>query len=155
MIKEFRAFIMRGNVIDLAVAVIIGAAFTAIVNSIVNDLINPIIGLILGGVDLTNIFVVLRDGVPPGPYQTLADAQAAGALTFNFGNLLQAIVNFLIIAIILFLIIKAMNTAMTMGRKKAEEVPAEEPAPDPLLVAQQELKASIDKLTSAVEKKQL
>ncbi len=151
MIKEFRAFIMRGNVIDLAVAVIIGAAFTAIVNSIVNDLINPLIGLILGGVDLTNIFVVLRDGVPVGPYQTLVDAQTAGALTINIGNFLQAVINFLIIAIIVFFIIKAINTAMTLGRKKKEEAAAA--APDPVLVAQQELKASIDKLTSVVEKK--
>ncbi|MBE2184723.1 MAG: large conductance mechanosensitive channel protein MscL [Anaerolineae bacterium] len=151
MIKEFRAFIMRGNVIDLAVAVIIGAAFTAIVNSIVNDVINPLIGLILGGVDLTNIFVVLRDGIPTGPYQTLADAQTAGALTINVGNFLQAVINFLIIAIIVFFIIKAINTAMTLGRKKKEEVVVV--AADPLLVAQQELRESIDKLTSAVEKK--
>jgi large conductance mechanosensitive channel len=150
MIKEFRTFIMRGNVIDLAVGIIIGAAFTAIVNSLVNDLINPFIGLLLGGTDLSNIFIVLRDGVPPGPYQTLEAAVAAGAVTVNIGSFINAVINFLIIALVVFLLIRAINRAMTLGRKKAEEEAA---APDPLLVAQQELKASIDKLTETMERK--
>lgn len=104
MWKEFKAFIMRGNVIDLAVAVVIGAAFTAIVTSVVNDLITPLIGLIIGGVDFS-----AYNGVGPG---------------FNFGNLLQAILNFLIVALVLFLVVKAMNRFM---RKEAAAPPP--PAP--------------------------
>lgn len=157
MIKEFRDFIMRGNVLDLAVAVIIGAAFTAIVNSVVADLINPIIGLLLGGVNLTNLFVVLRPGMLNGAeawaFNTVADAQAAGAVTFNIGNFLQAVINFLIIALIVFLIVKAVNRAMTLGRRKAEAAPAAPPPPDPALVAQQQLRESIDRLTATVERK--
>lgn len=152
MIAEFRKFIMRGNVIDLAVAVVIGAAFTAVINSVVADIINPIIGLILGGVDLSNIFVVLRDGVPPGPYQTLADAVAAGAVTINIGNLLNALINFLVVALVLFFIIKAMNKAMEMAKLKAKEAPAAPPAPDPVLEGQNKLTESIEKLTAAMEK---
>lgn len=157
MLREFRDFIMRGNVLDLAVAVIIGAAFTAIVSSVVADLINPIIGLLLGGVNLTNLFAVLRPGTVNGAeawvFNTVADAQAAGAVTFNIGNFLQAVINFLIIALIVFLIVKAVNSAMSLGRKKAEAAPAAPPPPDPMLVAQQQLKESIDKLTATFEQK--
>ncbi len=152
MIAEFRKFIMRGNVIDLAVAVVIGAAFTAVINSVVNDIINPIIGIILGGVDLSNIFIVLRDGVPPGPYLTLADAMTAGAVTLNVGLLLNALINFVIVALVLFIIIKSMNKAMEMARLKEKEKPAEPPAPDPVLVSQEKLTESIDKLTAALKK---
>lgn len=156
MIAEFRKFILRGNVIDLAVAVVIGAAFTAIINSIVTDIINPIIGLILGGVDLSNIFVVLRPGLVSGAetweFHTLADATAAGAVTLNFGNLLMAVINFLIVAIILFLVIKAMNKAMEMAKLKAKEAPAAPPAPDPVLVSQEKLIDRIEKLTAAMER---
>jgi len=152
MIAEFRKFIMRGNVIDLAVAVVIGAAFTAVINSVVADIINPLIGLSLGGVDLSNIFIVLRDGVPPGPYQTLADAVAAGAVTINIGNLLNALINFLVVALVLFFIIKAMNKAMEVAKLKAKEAPAEPPAPDPVLESQKKLTESIEKLTAAMDK---
>jgi len=152
MIAEFRKFIMRGNVIDLAVAVVIGAAFTAVINSVVADIINPLIGLLLGGTDLSNIFIVLRDGVPPGPYQTLADAMAAGAGTINVGNLLNALINFLVVALVLFFIIKAMNKAMEMAKLKAKEAPPAPPAPDPVLESQKKLTESIEKLTAAMEK---
>ena len=152
MIAEFRKFIMRGNVIDLAVAVVIGAAFTAVINSVVADIINPLIGLILGGVDLSNIFIVLRDGVPPGPYQTLADAMAAGAVTINIGNLLNALINFLVVALVRFFIIKAMNKAMEVAKLKAKEAPAAPPAPDPVLESQKKLTESIEKLTAAMDK---
>lgn len=158
MIAEFRKFIMRGNVIDLAVAVVIGAAFTAVINSVVNDIINPIIGLILGGVDLSNIFVVLRPGTVNGTevweFTTLADAMAAGAVTLNFGLLLNAIINFLIVALVLFFIIKAMNKSMELARLKAKEVPPAPPAPDPVLESQKKLTESIEKLTAAMEKQQ-
>ena len=110
MLKEFKDFIAKGNVMDLAVGIIIGAAFTAIVGSLVADLINPIIGLILGGVDFTNMYVVLKGTVPPGV--GLAAARDAGAAVFAYGSFITAIINFLIIAWVVFMLIKAMNALM-------------------------------------------
>jgi len=124
MIQEFRKFIMRGNVLDLAVGIIIGAAFTSIVNSLVNDVIMPPIGLILGGVDFGNIFIPLKDGSPAGPYATLADAQAAGAVTINLGLFINAIINFLIVALVIFLIVRSFNRMMERVQKR-EEKPAD------------------------------
>ena len=115
MIQEFKTFIMKGNVMDLAVGIIIGAAFTAIVGSLVSDLINPIIGLILGGVDFTNMYVVLKGTVPAGA--SLSAARDAGAAVFAYGSFITAIINFLIIAFVVFMLIKAMNKLMP---KKAE-----------------------------------
>jgi large conductance mechanosensitive channel len=105
MVKEFKEFILRGNVVDLAIAVVIGAAFTAIVNSMVKDIFMPIIGYALGGVDFTNMFIVLGGG----SYATLADAQKAGAATINYGLFINAVITFLLVALILFFIIKAIN----------------------------------------------
>jgi large conductance mechanosensitive channel len=123
MFKEFKEFISRGNVLDLAIGVIIGAAFGAIVTSFVNDILMPPIGLLLGGVDFTNIFVTLKQGSPVGPYATLALAQEAGAVTMNFGLLVNAIVSFLITAFAIFLVVKAVNAL----EKKKEAPPP--PAP--------------------------
>lgn len=110
MMKDFREFIMRGNVMDLAVGVIIGAAFGAIVNSLVNDIIMPPIGLALGNVDFTNLFLVLKEGAKAaGPYATIADAQAAGAVTLNYGTFLTHVVSFLILAFVVFMLIRAVN----------------------------------------------
>ena len=109
MLKEFRDFAMRGNVIDLAVGVIIGASFGAIINSLVKDMIMPPIGLLLGKVDFANLFWVLRAGTPAEPYATLADAQAAGAVTLNYGIFINAIVSFIIVAFAIFLLIRAVN----------------------------------------------
>ena len=110
MLKEFKAFAMRGNVLDLAVGVIIGAAFGAIVTSLVKDVIMPPIGLILGNVDFSNLFVVLKEGAKAaGPYATLADAQAAGAVTVNIGLFLNAVLIFLITAFAIFLVVRAAN----------------------------------------------
>jgi large conductance mechanosensitive channel len=118
MLKGFRDFIMRGNVIDLAVAVIIGAAFTKVVNSLVDDLIMPVIGLALGKVDFTNAFIVLREGTKgAGPYATLADAKAAGAATLNYGLFISTIVTFLIVAFVVYLIVKSVTR---LGPKKAD-----------------------------------
>jgi large conductance mechanosensitive channel len=122
MMKEFREFALRGSVVDLAVGVIIGAAFNAIVNSIVNDIIMPPIGLLLGNVDFTNLFVLLKDGEVPPPYTTLADAQAAGAVTINYGLFVNAIISFTIVTIVLFLIIRSVNQL-----KRKEEAPPIEP----------------------------
>jgi large conductance mechanosensitive channel len=105
MFKEFRAFIMRGNVLDLAVAVIIGAAFGKIVTSLVNDLIMPPIGLVLGNVDFSNLFISLS-GVD---YPSLAEAQKAGAATLNYGLFINAVVSFLIVAFAIFLVVRAAN----------------------------------------------
>ena len=118
MFKGFRDFIMRGNVIDLAVAVIIGAAFTKVVNSLVDDIIMPPIGLLLGKADFTNAFIVLRNGAKAaGPYATLADAKAAGAATLNYGLFISTIVTFLIVAFVVYLIVKSVQR---LGPKKAE-----------------------------------
>ena len=105
MVKEFKEFVLRGNVVDLAVAVIIGAAFTAIVNSLVKDIFMPIIGYALGGVDFINMFIVLGGG----SYATLAEAQKAGAATINYGLFINAVITFLLVALILFFVIKGIN----------------------------------------------
>jgi large conductance mechanosensitive channel len=109
MWKEFKAFIMRGNVIDLAIGVIIGGAFGAIVSSLVSDIVMPPIGLLLGGVDFSSLFILLKAGDPAGPYGALADAQAAGAVTINYGVFFNTVISFLIIALVIFLLVKAMN----------------------------------------------
>ncbi|MCC6471463.1 MAG: large conductance mechanosensitive channel protein MscL [Alphaproteobacteria bacterium] len=105
MLQEFKAFIARGNVIDLAVGIIIGAAFTAIVNSLVNDIIMPPIGLILGGIDFSNIFITLGKG----SYATIAEAQKAGAATLNIGLFINAVIKFLIVAWAVFILVKQVN----------------------------------------------
>jgi large conductance mechanosensitive channel len=107
MLKDFRDFIMRGNVLDMAVGIIIGAAFGTIVTSIVKDIIMPPIGMVLGNVDFTNLFAVLKAGTTPGPYASLANAQAAGAVTINYGLFINTMVSFLIVAIVLFFLIRA------------------------------------------------
>ena len=118
--KDFKEFILRGNVVDLAVAVIIGAAFGAIVTSLVNDLIMPPIGLLLGNVDFTDLFMVLKEGAKAaGPYATLADAQAAGAVTLNYGVFLSRVVTFLIVAFAVFMMVRTLNRL-----KKAEPAAA-------------------------------
>lgn len=117
MLKEFKEFISRGNVMDLAVGVIIGGAFGKIVSSLVDDIIMPLIGLLLGGADISNYFITL-DG---GKYATLAEAQEAGAATLNYGLFLNRIIDFLIIAFVLFLIIKAMNKARALTKKPEAE----------------------------------
>jgi large conductance mechanosensitive channel len=124
MLKEFKEFAMRGNVVDMAVGIVIGAAFGSIVKSLVADVIMPPIGLLLGGVDFTNMFVVLKQGAEvAGPYAALADAQAAGAVTINIGLFINTIISFIIVAFAIFILIKGMNSA------KRKEEPAPAPAP--------------------------
>jgi large conductance mechanosensitive channel len=119
MLKDFRAFIMRGNVIDMAVGIIIGAAFGPIVNSLVKDVIMPPIGLALGKVDFANLYIVLHQGKTPGPYDSLAAAQAAGAVSINHGTFINTIINFLIIAaVVFFLIVRPI--AQMDARQKAK-----------------------------------
>ena len=110
MLSEFREFIAKGNVMDLAVGVIIGAAFQKIVDSLVNDLIMPMVGFGLGGTDFTNMFVVLRDGAKAAaPYASLAEARAAGAAVFAYGAFITQLVQFIILAWVVFLMVKAVN----------------------------------------------
>jgi large conductance mechanosensitive channel len=120
MFQDFKSFIMRGSVIDMAVGIIVGIAFGAVVNSLVKDVIMPPIGLALGNVDFTNLFVVLKEGLTPGPYVSLAAAQEAGAVTINYGVFINAIVNLVIIAAaVFFLIVRPI--ARMQARKKAGE----------------------------------
>lgn len=121
MFKEFRDFIARGNVIDLAVGIVIGSAFTAIVKSLVNDVVMPPIGLILAGVDFSSLFVPL-DGKS---YESLATATEAGAATLNYGLFINAVISFLIVAWVVFLIVRSINKM----KKAEEEAPKEDPAP--------------------------
>ena len=109
MIKEFKKFVIRGNVLDMAIGIIIGSSFSTIVKSLVADVLMPPIGLILGGVDFSDLFITLQKGVTPGPYETLALAQSAGAVTINYGLFLNSIIAFIIIAFTIFLLVRSIN----------------------------------------------
>lgn len=122
MLKEFKEFAMRGNVVDMAVGIIIGAAFGTIVKSLVDDIIMPPIGLLLGNVDFSDLFITLKDGAAvAGPYLTVADAKAAGAVTLGYGVFINTVISFLIVAFSVFILIKGLNKM-----KRQEEV-----KPDP------------------------
>lgn len=123
MWKEFKEFAMRGNVIDMAVGIIIGAAFGTIVKSLVSDIIMPPIGMLLGNVDFSQLFVTIKDGATPGPYATVDAAQKAGAITINYGIFINTVISFLIVAFAIFMMIKALNSL----KKKQEKVPPESP----------------------------
>lgn len=124
MFQEFKTFIMRGNVLDMAVGVIIGAAFGAIAKSLVEDVIMPPIGLLLGNVDFSNLFVVLKDGATTaGPYATLAAAKAAGAVTMNLGLFTNAVISFLIVAFAVFMMIKSINKLQRKPEPAAPSAP--------------------------------
>ncbi len=121
-VDEFRAFIMRGNVVDLAVGIVIGVAFTAIVNSLVKDIFTPIIGLLIGGIDFTNLFVTLK-----GPHAaTLADAQKAGAVTLNFGVFINAVLQFVIVSFAVFWLVKALTRLHVRAAPAAAAPPKSE-----------------------------
>jgi large conductance mechanosensitive channel len=120
MFKEFKEFAIKGNVVDMAVGIIIGAAFGTIVTSLVADIIMPPIGLILGKVDFSSLFIVLKEGKVPGPYDSLAVAKAAGAVTVNYGVFINTIVSFLIVAFAVFLLVRNINKL----RREKEAPPA-------------------------------
>ncbi len=109
MFKEFKEFAMRGNMLDMAVGIIIGAAFGTIVGSLVADVLTPPLGLLMGNVDFSNLFVVLKQGSTAGPYLTLAEAQKAGAVTINYGIFLNQILNFIIVAFAVFMLVRSVN----------------------------------------------
>jgi len=118
MLKEFKEFALRGNVVDMAVGIIIGAAFGTIVNSLVSDILMPPIGILLGNVDFSSFFIVLKEGKIPGPYLSPAAAKAAGAVTINYGIFVNAIISFLIVAFAVFLIVRNINKL-----RRQEEAP--------------------------------
>jgi len=122
MLKEFKEFAMRGNVVDMAVGIIIGAAFGQIITSLVNDVLMPPIGLLFGSVDFSNLFMVLKEGAVAGPYASLADAQVAGAVTLNYGLFVNTIISFAIVAFAVFLLIRSINRL-----QRQEEAPPAEP----------------------------
>lgn len=122
MLKEFKEFAMKGNMMDMAVGIIIGAAFGAIIKSLVADVLMPPIGLLLGNVDFSNIFLTLKEGTVPGPYASLDVAKEAGAVVLSLGVFVNTIINFIIVAFALFMVIRAMNKA-----KRKEEAPPPEP----------------------------
>ncbi len=122
MLKEFKEFAMRGNVVDMAVGIIIGAAFGTIVKSLVDDVLMPPIGLLLGNVDFSNLFIVLKQGAVAGSFATLAEAHKAGAVTLNYGVFANTIISFVIVAFAVFMLIRALNKM-----KREEEAPPEEP----------------------------
>ncbi|MGZ8216632.1 large-conductance mechanosensitive channel protein MscL [Methylomagnum sp.] len=109
MLKDFKEFAMRGNVVDMAVGIIIGASFGGIVKSLVDDIIMPPIGLVLGNVDFSNLYAVLKDGATAGPYSALAEAKKAGAVTINYGLFANSVISFLIVAFAVFLLVRALN----------------------------------------------
>ena len=121
MFDEFKKFAMRGNVVDMAVGIVIGGAFALIVSSLVADVIMPPIGMILGNVDFANLFTVLKEGSTPGPYASVAEAKTAGAVTINYGAFINTIVSFIIVAFAIFLVVRGMNRM-----QEEEEAPAEE-----------------------------
>lgn len=141
-LKEFRDFAIKGNVIDLAVAVIIGAAFGAIVNSFVADMVMPIFGYLLGDVDFSSLFIVLGGG----DYASLAEATAAGAPTINYGVFINTIINFALIALALFVVIRQMNRLKRQDEAAADTAPAEPTTDEKLL-------AAINKLNDLLEKR--
>lgn len=131
--QEFREFAVKGNVVDMAVGIIIGGAFTLIVQSLVADVMNPLIGLMVGGIDFSNLFLVLREGTAGGPYATLAEAQAAGAVTLNVGLFINAVVSFAIIAFAVFLLMRMINR-LRREEAVAPASPTEQPCPHCLMV---------------------
>ncbi|MBB5019765.1 large conductance mechanosensitive channel [Chitinivorax tropicus] len=143
MFKEFKEFAMRGNVIDLAVGVVIGGAFGKIVDSLVKDIIMPPIGLILGKVDFSNLFITLKEGSKvAGPYETLDAAQKAGAVTLNVGVFANVLVSFIIVAFAIFLLIKGINK---MRREEAAPAPAEPPPTPEEVLLLREIRDSLKK----------
>ncbi len=122
MLKEFKEFAMKGSVLDMAIGIIIGGAFSPIVKSLVNDVLMPPIGLLMGNVDFSNLFAVLKEGTEAGPYASLAAAQEAGAVTINYGVFFNNVISFVIVAFAIFMMVKAINRW-----KREEEAPPAEP----------------------------
>lgn len=141
MLKEFKEFAMKGNMLDMAVGIVIGAAFTTIVSSMVDDIIMPPIGLLLGGVDFSDLFFTLKEGSPAGPYVSVDAAKEAGAVTWNIGLFINAIIKFVIVAMALFILVKGINRL----RREEEEKPKEPAAPPKQEVLLEEIRDLLKK----------
>ena len=144
MMSEFKEFAMRGNVMDMAIGIIMGAAFGKIVASFVKDVVMPPIGLLLGGVDFTDMFITLSEGATPGPYSTLAAAQEAGAVTVNYGVFGNALISFLIVSFTVFLVVRSFNKL-----KREQEAQPEAPPAPPEPSAEEKLLTEIRDLLQA------
>jgi large conductance mechanosensitive channel len=144
VLKEFKEFAVKGNVLDMAVGIIIGAAFGTIVRSLVDDVLMPPIGLLLGGVDFSDLFITLSQGEVAGPYVTLAAAQEAGAVTINYGIFINAVISFLIVAFAVFMVVRTFNSL-----KRKEEAALDVPAAPPESSAEEKLLAEIRDLLKA------
>jgi len=137
MFQEFKEFALKGNVVDMAVGIVIGAAFGAIVTSLVTDIVMPVIGLLTGGMDFSDRFILLKDGAKEaGPYASLAAAKAAGAVTLNIGAFISLILNFLLVALALFMVIKAMNSARRKPAAAAAPAAVQPPSKEQLLLTE-------------------
>lgn len=136
MLKEFKEFAIKGNALDMAVGIIIGAAFGTIVQSLVRDVLMPPIGLILGGVDFTDLFLTISQGTTPGPYATLAAAQEAGAVTINYGVFVNAVISFVIVAFAVFLVVRSFNRLKRKEEGREEPPAPPEPSPEEKLLAE-------------------
>lgn len=145
MLNEFREFAIKGNMLDMAVGIILGLAFGTIVQSLVNDVIMPPVGLLLGDADFSDLFLILSQGAEPGPYATLADAQAAGAVTVNYGLFLNAVIAFVIVAFAVFLVVRSFNRL----RRRQEDALAEGDVPEAEPPVQEKLLAEIRDLLQA------
>lgn len=121
MLKDFKEFMMRGNVVDMAVGIVIGASFGGIVKSLVDDVLMPPIGLLLGRVDFSNLYLTLRDGPVPGPYSALAEAKKAGAVTLNLGVFANTVINFVIVGLAIFLVVRSVNRLREMNKATEPE----------------------------------
>ena len=129
MFKEFKEFAMKGSLVDMATGIIIGAAFGTVVKSLVDDILMPPIGMLMGGVDFSNLFTVIKEGATPAPYMSVEAAAEAGAVTLNYGMFINNIISFIVVALAIFFVIKAVNKA----KREEEEAPAEPPATEVLL----------------------
>ena len=137
MLQEFKDFAMKGNFVDMAVGIVIGAAFSTIVKSFVDDIIMPVVGLLTGGVDFSNMFAVIKEGAEGASYSTVAGAAEAGAITVNYGLFINAIITFLIVAFALFMVIKGMNAAKAAAEEaEAEAEAAAEPSDEVKLLTE-------------------
>ncbi|MBD8877802.1 large conductance mechanosensitive channel protein MscL [Roseibium polysiphoniae] len=141
MLKEFKEFAVKGNMVDMAVGIVIGAAFSAIVSSMVDDIIMPPVGLMLGNIDFSEMFLLLKQGTPEGPYATVAAAKEAGAVTWNIGLFINAIIKFVIVAFALFIVVKGVNNM----RRKEEAAPAAPAAPAKEVVLLEEIRDLLKK----------
>ena len=139
MFKEFKEFAVKGNVVDMAVGIIIGAAFGTIVTALVEGILMPPIGLLVGGIDFADIFTVLKEGTTPAPYATLAAAEEAGAVVIQWGTFINTVISFLIVAFAVFIFVKWINKAKEMAAQKATD----EPEAAPELTADQQLLTEI------------